>query len=83
MRYSDKLKDPRWQKKRLEVMQRDNFCCVKCGNDKITLNIHHLTYKNNPWDVDLDQLETLCENCHLIIEDQIKKAVSAGKIKVN
>jgi len=25
--YSEKLKDPRWQKKRLEILSRDNFTC--------------------------------------------------------
>jgi hypothetical protein len=27
-KYSDKLKDPRWQKKRLQIMERDNWCCL-------------------------------------------------------
>ena len=25
--YVEKLKDPRWQRKRLEIMQRDGFRC--------------------------------------------------------
>ncbi len=25
--YASKLKDPRWQKKRLEILQRDDFAC--------------------------------------------------------
>ena len=28
MSYSDKLKDPRWQRKRLEIFERDNWTSV-------------------------------------------------------
>ncbi len=64
MKYSEKLKDPRWQRKRLEVMQRDDFTCLVCGDKSTTLNVHHKQYSGNPWDAALDQLETLCEVCH-------------------
>lgn len=64
MKYSEKLKDPRWQKKRLEVMQRDGFACVYCGDEKTTLNVHHTKYKGNPWDSPLKDLECVCEHCH-------------------
>jgi|LSQX01.1.fsa_nt_gb hypothetical protein len=64
--YYEKLKDPRWQKKRLAIMQRDEFRCCFCGEDKITLNVHHIEYSKtrNPWDTEDNNLVTLCENCH-------------------
>lgn len=62
--YSQKLLDPRWQRKRLEVLSRDGFKCVKCKNGKRTLHVHHLSYKGNPWEVAMSQLETLCSLCH-------------------
>lgn len=63
--YSEKLRNPQWQKKRLEIMQRDNFTCRLCGDTETTLNVHHTEYsKWNPWDVDSDTLFTLCEHCH-------------------
>lgn len=66
--YYEKLKDPRWQKKRLEVFQRDKFTCQKCFDDEnnLTLNIHHLHYEKgkDPWDYPLESLVTLCEECH-------------------
>lgn len=68
--YSEKLKDPRWQKKRLEILDRDDFTCQECGDKKTTLNIHHLKYSKNPWDVDNSFLITLCEGCHEIIKNQ-------------
>ncbi len=68
--YSEKLKDPRWQKKRLEIMQRDKWKCTYCFDSKTTLHVHHESYNKNtdPWNYDNDILITLCEHCHLIIE---------------
>lgn len=62
--YSEKLRDPRWQKKRLEIMQRDNFTCRWCCDTKKTLNVHHLKYSGNPWEADTEYLITVCEECH-------------------
>lgn len=67
--YSEKLKDPRWQKKRLEILERDGWKCQKCGDEKSTLHVHHLTYSGNLWDVDNDSLAALCEHCHGLIEE--------------
>ena len=66
MKYSEKLKDPRWQKKRLEIFERDEWFCRKCGDDKATLAVHHLFYRPNtdPWDYPNEDLLTLCEECH-------------------
>lgn len=65
MSYIDKLKHPKWQRKRLEVFERDGWTCLSCGNDEDPLHVHHKEYKNyDPWDVDMDLLETRCENCH-------------------
>ena len=66
MSYGDKLKDPRWQKKRLEVLERDDFTCQKCCDTETTLNVHHRVYFKNkdPWDYLDTDLITLCEKCH-------------------
>ena len=64
MTYSEKLRDPRWQKKRLKVMERDKFTCQMCGSTKKTLNIHHLRYHGEPWNTPLKYLKTICEDCH-------------------
>jgi hypothetical protein len=70
MDYKEKLKDPRWQKKRLEIFQRDEFKCKKCKDSTTTLCVHHLKYFKNkePWDYDNKYLETLCIECHTIFE---------------
>jgi len=64
--YQQLLNDPRWQKKRLEIFNRDNWRCVRCGNGAVTLHVHHAYYKHgmNPWDYPEDSLSTLCANCH-------------------
>ena len=64
--YAEKLRDPRWQRKRLEVMQRDNFSCLKCHDTTKTLNVHHFYYEpgRDPWQYDARDLATLCEDCH-------------------
>jgi 5-methylcytosine-specific restriction endonuclease McrA len=66
MAYIDKLKDPRWQKKRLEIFQRDNFKCSWCKDSKNTLHVHHLKYQHGkePWDYKDEYLVTLCSYCH-------------------
>ena len=68
MNYSQKLRDPRWQRKRLEILNRDNFTCRLCNDFQSTLNVHHLKYSGDPWDADEKHLVTLCEHCHLEVE---------------
>lgn len=64
--YSEKLKDPRWQKMRLQVMERDDFTCRDCKSKTETLNVHHSHYRKGaePWDYEDRFLITLCEECH-------------------
>ncbi len=64
--YSELLKDPRWQKKRLEVLNSDDFQCQWCGDKETTLHVHHFVYKGKPWEVELGDLATICEECHFI-----------------
>lgn len=66
--YSDKLQDPRWQKMRLRILERDNFKCTLCGDTETTLHVHHEEYRGEPWEADPNKLKTLCKDCHGIIE---------------
>jgi hypothetical protein len=65
-KFSEKLKDPRWQKIRLKVFERDEWACRICGDKKSPLMVHHKYYLQGkePWDYPMDALVTLCENCH-------------------
>ncbi len=64
--YKALLRDPRWQRKRLEVMQRAHFRCERCGNPNLTLNVHHQVYRSGakPWEYADQELECICEACH-------------------
>jgi hypothetical protein len=64
MKYADKLRDPRWQQKRLLIMNRDGWKCRDCGDGTQNLQVHHHHYARNPWEVDDYFLSTLCEDCH-------------------
>lgn len=64
--YFEKLKDPRWQKKRLERLEKSHWSCDSCGDTHATLNVHHKAYfkGREPWEYEVDQLSALCEECH-------------------
>ncbi len=64
--YAKKLLDPRWQKKRLEILERDNWKCMACGEKDRTLHVHHIFYlpRKEPWDIPNGLLITFCEDCH-------------------
>jgi hypothetical protein len=66
--YADKLRNPLWQKKRLEIFNRDEWTCKKCGAKDKTLIVHHLEYRFacEPWDYPDECLTTYCDDCHKI-----------------
>lgn len=73
MTYSEKLKDPRWQKKRLEILSRDEFSCQSCGDTESSLQVHHKNYfkGREPWEYNENHLVTLCDSCHYEISSLI------------
>jgi hypothetical protein len=81
MTYSEKLRDPRWQKKRLEILQRDDFTCQLCKDTKAELQIHHKEYitGREPWEYENENFITYCKHCHKVVENYklIKCAVIA------
>jgi hypothetical protein len=65
--YNKKLHDPRWQKKRLKILERDGFKCKwkGCTNETSELHVHHLRYfKGDPWDIPDKYLITYCDKHH-------------------
>lgn len=59
-----------WQKKRLEIKQRDKFLCQNCKKNGLynfsKLEVHHITPISKNWNKRLknDNLITLCSRCH-------------------
>ena len=64
--YKEQIKSPKWQKRRLEILKRDNFTCQICGETEKQLHVHHTIYLSGKeiWDYNDYQLITLCEDCH-------------------
>lgn len=62
-------KHPFWQKKRLEVMERESFQCEECKSKNETLNVHHSYYVRGrkPWEYPSEHLHCLCDECHEMI----------------
>lgn len=72
--YSEKLKDPRWQKKRLKVMEYAKWRCQICGTKDNTLHCHHSYYTRGkePWQYPDGSIICICERCHEKIHDKPK-----------
>ena len=66
MTYAEKLKHPEWQKKRLKILERDQFTCQLCDSKDKTLHVHHKFYISgrNPWEYTDGMFMTLCHECH-------------------
>jgi len=78
MNFTEQYKHPEWQKKRLEILNRDDFQCQSCMDTETTLNVHHKYYTKDKklWEYDDDCFTTLCENCHSDIHNYIKESKS-------
>lgn len=75
-RYSQKLRDQRWQIKRRIVLDRAKGKCEDCSSPTTSLEVHHCYYmaRCQPWQYPLDSLRALCRPCHeyrAVIESRI------------
>lgn len=71
---------PRWQEKRLRIMERDGFTCMCCSDTGSALHVHHRVYKKGGriWDTDDNDLVTLCERCHENVEGMVRQIRNIG-----
>jgi hypothetical protein len=69
--YSEQLKHPNWQRRRLEVMSAARFECANCGDKESMLHVHHKRYIKGrlAWEYSDDELMCLCEGCHGVEHD--------------
>jgi len=81
--YWQKLQDPRWQKKRLEIFERDRFECRGCNSKEKMLTVHHSYYVSGrmPWNYPDGTLITLCNNCHKITQEIDEQNPSTWEIE--
>ena len=59
---------------REHVLVRDNYTCQCCGKKNCRLEVHHIVFRSNGGSDTLENLITLCEDCH--------KAVHLGEIEL-
>ena len=89
MNYSEQLKHPKWQRKRLEILERDDFQCQCCFDREIELAVHHKRYvdKKMVWEYDNRDLISLCKDCHfnihLVVEHHVFAMELCEKYKIN
>jgi len=79
MNYKQQLRSKNWKDKRLFILERDNFCCVKC-NSKDNLQVHHTLYikGRKAWEYNNKYLITVCSSCHLEIhQTEIIKVIKS------
>jgi len=64
--YRELLLDPRWQKRRLEVLACADFRCSRCHHGDKNLQVHHRRYVRGrmPWEYSDVELVVLCDDCH-------------------
>jgi len=64
--FKDQYKHPLWQKKRLEILERDDYKCCDCKASDKQLHVHHGYYERDVylWEYGSDTLWTLCADCH-------------------
>jgi len=60
--------DEEWLNIRTQVLKRDGYRCVNCGQTGTELHVHHIIPKSKGGTDELDNLVTLCVKCHSIQE---------------
>lgn len=64
--YLEMLRSPKWQKKRLEILQKHDFKCDECGERDRELQVHHCWYEKGkmPWDYPDECFKVQCDTHH-------------------
>lgn len=55
------------------VLNRDNYTCQCCKAKKGTMHVHHIVYRSNGGSDKMNNLITLCEDCHKKLHDGLLK----------
>lgn len=76
-----------WQKKRIFILQRDNYLCQECkrkGKINIANTVHHVKHLEDYPLIALDDtnLESVCASCHNMLHPERNKT-SINKPVIN
>ncbi len=77
MPYEEYLKTPEWASKRDQALKRDGYCCRACNSSE-KLQVHHRTYERRG-NEDLNDLTTLCNDCHEHFHEKISQDEIMGR----
>lgn len=82
-KYNQHINSWEWKATRQLVLKRDGNQCTSCS-EKTNLHVHHLTYDRFGNEL-LDDLLTLCENCHRVAHGRkpLRKKRTVGIPKRN
>lgn len=69
--YYELLQHPKWQQKRLQILEAAGWECTSCGDSESMLQIHHTYYEKGlkPWEYPDASLRCLCGKCHKQAQD--------------
>jgi hypothetical protein len=72
----ERINNTEWIKRRKECYKRDDWMCQDCGASKVRLNAHHIVPYRVGGSDKLDNLKSLCNQCHKIAEVKACKALA-------
>jgi hypothetical protein len=66
--YREQMLDPRWQRRRLEMLNAAGWACAQCDDGSRTLHVHHRQYFKGRllWEYSDLELVVLCDVCHSV-----------------
>lgn len=76
--YEDYLRSSRWKALRNEAMARDNGRCRLC-NRQNRLQVHHRVYPAQWGGEAVDDLTTLCDDCHEMVSHSSAQGRISGR----
>ena len=84
MEFWEQYKRPEWQRRRTEILTRDDWTCQDCGSKEEQLHVHHRFYEKGRkvWEYEDDELVTLCKYCHREISTEINEIrITIGELQ--
>ena len=69
MGYEKYIQSEEWKAKATFARQKRNYTCQRCGKKNCIIEVHHKNY-DCLYEEYLNDVEVLCEKCHLIADEE-------------